>query len=338
MPEFRQNPITKEWVIIATERARRPHDFVAKKKPGELPKFSPDCPFCPGNERLSPPEIYRMDTGGRWDVRVIPNKFSALSREGKRSRTSVGLKRTAAGVGQHEVIIETPDHNMTTALLPLPQVEKIIRCYKDRYFAVSEDPRVELITIFKNHGPAGGASIEHPHAQLIGTPIISPQVRNRMEEALRYFDEAGDCIFCKVLLDEIYDGTRIISENPHFISFLPFASLTPFHTWIFPRRHMASFGEIRDNEVTALAEILRGTLARLYYGLDNPDYNYTIRTAPSENRYCKYYHWYISLIPKLTKVAGFELGSGFFVNVTLPEENAEFLKTVNIPQSAQASA
>ncbi len=336
MPEFRQNPITKEWVIIATERARRPDQFAQKEQPPQLPKYVADCPFCAGNERLTPTENLRIGSGAQWDVRAVPNKFSALSPDGKRSRRNEGLKRTAAGVGIHDVIIETPDHSMTTALLPQAHVEKIVQAYKQRYFTVSEDPRVELITIFKNHGPSGGASIAHPHSQLIATPIISPQVRSRMEEALRHFDEFGDCIFCKVLTDEIYEGKRIISENPHFVCFVPFASLTPFHIWIFPRRHMASFGEIREEEMKSLAGILRDTLARLYYSLGNPDYNYTIRTAPSENRYCKYYHWYISLVPRLTRVAGFELGSGFFVNVTLPEENAQFLRSFPLPQSVTA--
>ncbi|MGH9576706.1 MAG: galactose-1-phosphate uridylyltransferase [Terriglobales bacterium] len=332
MPEFRQNPITKEWVIIATERARRPDAFVRPPGPAVAqPAYYPECPFCPGNEHMSPAETWRHDTGGRWDVRVVPNKFSALSMDGKRTRFNQGLRHTASGVGIHEVIIETPQHNVPIALMPQEHVEIVMRSYKERYFSASDDPRVELITIFKNHGSSGGASQEHPHSQLIATPIISPQVRSRMETALRHFDEAGDCIFCKVLMDEMYDGKRIINENTHFVSFVPFASLSPFHTWIFPRRHQASFGEIRDDELRSLASILRETLARLYHGLGDPDYNYTIRTAPSENRYCKYYHWYLSLIPRLTKVAGFELGSGFFVNVTLPEENAEYLRGVLLP-------
>ncbi len=338
MPEFRQNPITREWVIIATERARRPDQFVHKEKPKELPRRSPTCPFCLGNEHMTPPEVHRLSGPDGWDVRVVLNKYSALALEGEHWRRSEGLKRAAAGVGQHEVLIETPEHGMTTAQLPLPQVEKIIRTYKSRYFAVSEDPRIELITLFKNHGEGAGASLEHAHSQLIGTPIISPQIRSRMEEALRHFDELGECIFCRVLREELAEGTRIISQNQHFVSFVPYASLSPFATYIFPQRHMASFGESQDAEIRSLAWILRDMLARLYYGLENPDFNYTIRTAPCENRYCRYYHWYISLIPRLTKVAGFELGSGFFVNITLPEQNAEFLRNVKIPEPAEAAA
>ena len=333
MPEFRQNPITREWVVIATGRARRPDQFAGKEKAKPLPPFVPSCPFCAGNESLTPPELYRMGGPDSWDVRVVANKFSALALEGEHWRQSDGLKRSAAAVGQHEVIIETPDHSMTTALLPAAGVEKIIETYRSRYFTIGHDPSIELITIFKNHGSAAGASLEHAHSQLIATPIISPQVRSRMEEALRYFDEAGECIFCRVLRDELAEATRIVCENDAFVSFVPYAALSPFHTWIFPRRHMASFGEIQDEEIASLARLLRDTLARLYYGLENPDFNYTVRTAPMENRYCRYYHWYISLIPRLTKVAGFELGSGFYINVALPEESAEFLRGVRLPEA-----
>ncbi len=337
MPEIRQNPITKEWVIIARERARRPDQFAGAKMPKEPPVFDPSCHFCPGNEHLTPPETYRITGSNGWQVRVVPNRFAALSAEGKRVRINQGLlKRTVAGVGIHEVIVETPDHSKTTGLLEPAQVESILRCYKERFAVVSCDPRVELVTVFKNHGAAAGTSLEHPHSQLIGTPIISPQVRNRMEEALRWYDEFGECVFCEVLRTEMEDAARLVVQTEHFASFVPYASLSPFHMWIFPRRHMASFGEILDMELSDLARNLQETLARLYHGLKNPDFNYTIRTAPNENRYVKYYHWYISLVPRLTRVAGFEIGSGFFINTSVPEENAEFLRSVKLPEKQES--
>ena len=337
MAEIRQSPITKEWVIIATERARRPDQFTAGKEKKELPAFVPTCPFCPGNEHLTPPETHRIAGPNGWQVRVVPNRFSALSPVGERMRINEGLlKRTVAGVGIHEVIVETPDHSKTTGLLKPAEVESIIRCYKDRYFAVSEDPRVDLVTVFKNHGAAAGTSLEHPHSQLIGTPIISPQVRNRMEEALRWYDEFGECIFCQVLRSELEEGVRLVVETQHFVSFVPYASLSPFHMWIFPRRHMAAFGEIEEAEISDLARNLQETLARFYHGLKDPDFNYTIRTAPRESRYVRYYHWYISVVPRLTKLAGFEIGSGFFINTTIPEQNAEFLRSVKLPTASSA--
>ena len=332
MPELRQNPITKQWVIIATERARRPHEFVQKKTDAPpVPSYVEKCPFCPGNEHLAPPESFRIGQDGKWQVRVIPNKFAALSSEGEVSRATQGLKRTVSGVGAHEVVIETPDHAATTALLGEEDVAQILQTYKERYFTHTNDSRIQNVTIFKNHGSAAGTSLEHPHSQIIATPIIPPDIRNRMEAALRFYDDCGECLFCKVMIEELAEGERIVHETEHFVSFIPFASLTPFSMWIYPRRHMASYGEIHPEEMRDLARMLRVVLAKVYHGLGNPDFNYVIRTAPSENRYCRYYHWYMSLIPRLTKTAGFELGSGMYINTTLPEANAEFLRNIPLP-------
>ncbi|OFV95632.1 MAG: galactose-1-phosphate uridylyltransferase [Acidobacteria bacterium RIFCSPLOWO2_12_FULL_54_10] len=331
MPELRQNPFTKQWVIIATERAKRPHDFVRKNdNPVTIPSYVANCPFCPGNEHLTPGESHSVHRNGKWQVRVVPNKFSALSSEGELSRMVDGLKRTVNGVGIHEVVVETPDHSQTTALLSEQDIEMIVRSYKDRYFAITDDTRVEHVTIFKNHGTSAGTSLEHPHSQIIATPIIPPDIRTRMEVALRFYDEHGKCIFCKVLMDELAEQVRIVHETQHFVCLVPFASLTPFSLWIFPRRHMASFGEIQPEEMLDLARMLRIVLAKIYNGLANPDFNYVVRTAPGENRYSRYYHWYVSVIPRLTKVAGFELGSGMFINPTIPETNARFLREVDV--------
>ena len=332
MPELRQNPVNKEWVIIATERARRPHELARKlddQKP--LPAYSQTCPFCPGNESMAPPLTMQIVREGNWQVRVVPNKFAALSSEGEVNRRTEGLKRSVSGVGIHEVIVETPDHSKTTALLNDDDAELILQCYHERYLAISRDTRVDLITIFKNHGAVAGSSLEHPHSQLIATPIISPEIRRRMEDAMRFYDDEGRCLFCKVMEEELSDGIRIVEESAFFVAFIPYASLSPFAMWIFPRRHMASFGQIHPEEITDLARLLRSVLARFYFALGNPDFNYVIRSAPSENRYSRYYHWYISLIPRLTRVAGFELGSGMYINVTLPEANAEFLRNVTVP-------
>jgi len=339
MPELRQNPITKQWVIIATERARRPHEFIQKKTDAApLASYVEKCPFCPGNEHMAPPESFRIGQDGRWQVRVVPNKFAALASDGEVSRTTQGLKRTVSGVGVHEVVVETPDHSLTTALLAEEEVRQILECYKQRYFTLTDDPRVQNVTIFKNHGVSAGTSLEHPHSQIIATPIIPPDVRNRVEEALRFFDDSGECIFCKVLKEELADGVRIVHQTDHFVAFIPFASLTPFSLWIYPRRHMASYGEIQDEEMRDLARMLGTILAKLYHGLANPDFNYVLRTSPSEYRYCRYYHWYMSVIPRLTKTAGFELGSGMYINTTLPEVNAEFLRNVETPVAAAMSA
>jgi UDPglucose--hexose-1-phosphate uridylyltransferase len=330
MPELRYNVITREWVIIATERAKRPDQFKRKEEKKALSKFVANCPFCPGNEQMTPPETYVFPSNGPWQVRVAPNKFAAVSSQGERKRTVQGIKRTITGVGVHEVIVETPDHSTTTALLSDREVETIIETYLNRFRAASSDPRVEQVTIFKNHGDAAGTSLEHPHSQLIATPVITTQLRDRLFAALDHFDEYGECIFCRVLEQELKEQIRIVMETEHFVAFIPFAVLTPFSMLIMPRRHMACFQEMNDAETEDLARILRRTLLKAYRGLGDPDYNYVIRTAPDENMGVKYYHWYVSIIPRLTKLAGFELGSGMFINVSLPEENASFLRSFNV--------
>ncbi len=331
MPELRQIRFNKEWVIIATERAKRPEELKIKRPPVVLPHYSETCPFCPGNEHMAPPEVMRINGhGDDWQIRVVPNKFAALAREGEPTRKITRSRRTMNGVGIHDVIIEGRDHSATTALVPDSQVVNLLRCYRTRYLELAKDPRITHITIFKNHGVGAGTSLEHPHSQLIGTPVISHQVRDRMYEALRHYDEFGECIFCEVLGEDLHEGTRIVEVGEHFVALEPFASPTPFITHIFPRRHMASFGDIREEEMVDLGRVLRKVLAKLYFGLENPDFNYTIRSAPAENRGVMYYHWYISVIPRLTQVAGFELGSGMFINTVLPEAAAEFLRNVNV--------
>jgi UDPglucose--hexose-1-phosphate uridylyltransferase len=330
MPELRYNLLTREWVIIATERARRPDQFVRKIEKKPLPAFVANCPFCPGNEKLTPPQTYVVPDDHSWQVRVTPNKFAALSYEGERRREIVGIRRTVTGVGIHEVIVETPDHSKTTALLADREVELIIQTYLNRFKFASSDSRIEQVTIFKNHGEAAGTSLEHPHSQMIATPVITTQLRDRLFNALNHFDEFGECIFCRVLDQELKEGVRVVLETEHFVSFIPFASLTPFSMLIMPRRHMACFAEMNGAEAADLARNLRRTLAKLYHGLVDPDYNYVIRTAPTEYCGVKYYHWYVSIIPRLTRMAGFELSSGMFINVSLPEENASFLRGIQV--------
>ncbi len=331
MPELRQNRFTKEWVIVATERARRPEELRVKREPKVVPSHVATCPFCAGNEHLTPPEVMRLNDGdASWQVRVVPNKFAALSREADMRRNFHRSLRTMSGFGVHDVIVETPDHSQTTALMPDAHVANIIRCYKRRFEELSLDPRIAHVTIFKNHGLDAGTSLEHPHSQLIATPIISSQVRGRMYEALRHYDEFGECIFCTALAEELQDRRRVVIASEHFVALEPFAAATPFCTHIYPRRHMASFGYITKEETADLAHVLRTILGKLYFGLQNPDFNYTIRTAPAECAGVLYYHWYLSVIPRLTRVAGFELGSGMFINTVLPEAAAEFLRNVKV--------
>ena len=340
MPELRQNFVTKEWVIIATERAKRPEDMVLRRPVKPVAAHVASCPFCPGNEDKTPPELLRLRGlhQADWSVRVVPNKFAALSREIQPERTIRRSRRTIKGFGVHDVIVESPDHSKIMALMSDAQVSDILRVYKARYSELSLDPRIAHITIFKNHGADAGTSLEHPHSQLVATPVISYQVRQRFQEALRHYDEYGDCIFCQTLEEELSENVRVVSATEHFVALELFASPTPFFTHIYPRRHMASFGDISEAELTDLGRVLRSILGKLYHGLENPDFNYTIRTAPAECVGVKYFHWYVSVIPRLTRVAGFELGSGMFINTVPPEAAAEFLRNIKVEDAAAASA
>lgn len=329
MPEVRLNTITGDWVVIATERARRPEQFAQKRERKPLPEHSPGCPFCPGNEAQTPAATLAIDApGGGWAVRSVPNKFSALVPEGEPTRRAEGHRTSMTGVGLHEVIIETPAHNLTTALLPVAQVERILEAYRRRFAAFYADPRIEHVILFKNHGEAAGTSLEHPHSQIVGTPVVPGQVRQRIEEALRHWGDLGACVYCRTLDDELADGSRVVAANASFVAFVPYAALSPFHVWIFPRQHRADFGSVSDAELADLAAILRDVLGRLYRGLEDPDFNYVIRSLSPNEGAVKYYHWYLSLVPRLNKAAGFELGTGMFINTALPEASAAFLRDV----------
>ncbi len=340
MSELRQNFATKEWVVIATERARRPEEMASRRERRPAVSFVASCAFCPGNEKLTPPEILRVPAGidVPWQARVVPNKFAALSREAALTRTVHRSRRSINGFGIHDVIVETPDHSQAMALMPDADVARILHIYKTRYDELSLDPRIALITIFKNHGIDAGTSLEHPHSQMIATPVTSLQVRERFQHALRYFDDFGECMFCQAIEEELQDQTRIVAVSEYFVALELYASAAPFSTHIYPRRHMASFGDVSAAEMNDLARMLRLTLAKLYYGLADPDFNFTIRSAPTDSVGVKYFHWYLSVIPRLTRVAGFELGSGMFINTVLPEAAAEFLRKVDVERAKDRTA
>jgi UDPglucose--hexose-1-phosphate uridylyltransferase len=331
-PELRQNLVTRQWVIISPQRANRPHDFEKKENKKEtLPRYSPKCPFCRGNEKWEgSAEVLRIGDKKNWRVRVIPNKYPVLLKEGVREWQVSGIKRKMTGIGIHEVIIESPWHNLSPALFSQQQIIYILQAYKKRFREIAQDKRLEQIIIFKNHGEAAGTSLIHPHSQLVATPIVPYQIRFRYEEAERYFDNTGRCVFCQILAEELSAGERIITQNKHFVSFVPYAALSPYHIWIFPKVHACSFQNITLSEIKDLASILKDILARLYFGLDNPAYNYIIRSSPLDISQSDCFHWYISIVARVTKSAGFELGSGMFVNPLPPEESAKFLRNVKL--------
>jgi len=288
--EFRQNPATKEWVIVAPERAKRPDQFARAGERKPKPAFDKDCPFCRGNEAKTPPEVYRIDRDGDWGVRVVPNKFAALhpTQEPERVRENLYLK--VQGFGVAEVVIETPEHHQTLATMAVPAVRDVLMAYLQRYHELAKDDRLDLITIFRNHGERAGTSLEHPHSQIIATPIVPINLRHQIERAQRYSDDHGLCVYCTILLQEQSLEARIVVESRHFIAFEPHASRSPFETWIMPHRHASVFGQITPHEIDDLALVLRMVLAKLYYGIKDPDYNYVTHSAPVDEEGVEYFH------------------------------------------------
>ena len=329
MPELRQNLATKQWVIIAAERAKRPQQSLEAYRPltEDYPEYDPNCPFCPGNEEIER-EITRVPAGENWQVRVVHNKYPALQKEGERIRSFDGVHRRISGVGHHEVVIESPRHNLCAALDTPQHLSMVLGTLQSRCCELARDPRVEHIICFQNHGEHAGTSLLHPHSQIIALPVVPYEVRMRAEEARRYFDDIGICVFCQMLHDELRVGERIVAENASFVAFILYAALSPFHTWIVPRRHEASFLYASPTELADLGDILHCVLRKLYCGLHDPDYNYIIRTAPLRDPGHEYLHWYLTVVPRVTRAAGFELGSGMFINTTLPESAAAFLRSV----------
>ncbi len=329
MPEFRQNMVSKEWVIIAPERARRPDQFVrGKGRKGPLPDFQKDCPFCPGNEGLTPPPLFSIERNGRWSLRVVPNKFAALQSDLTTRRRHEGKFLKADGFGMAEVIIESPFHNRTIATMELEEVQNVVHAYRERYLALSKVEELDLITIFRNYGERAGTSLEHPHSQIIATPIVPPHVRNSLYQSQLACDAFGDCIYCGMIEEELRQKVRIVKETEYFVVLCPFASRSPFETRIYPKIHRSSYGAISDRESKDLALVLRDTLRRISFGLHDPDYNYIIRSTPIKDRDVKYHHWYLVIVPKLTTPAGFEIGTGIYINTNPPEQCAEFLRGV----------
>jgi UDPglucose--hexose-1-phosphate uridylyltransferase len=331
MPEFRQNMVSKEWVIIATERAKRPDNFVQKKEERKpLPPHKKDCPFCAGNESLTPPSLFSIEKNGVWSLRVVPNKFAALQSQLTTDRKHEGRFLKADGFGIAEVVIETPSHHLTIATMDPVDVKNTVIAYKERYTALSKNGRIDLITIFRNYGERAGTSLEHPHSQIIATPIVPPHVRNPLYQSQLACDTYGDCIYCGMMEEERRQQVRVVEETEYFLVVCPFASRSPFETRIYPKVHRSSFASISDRELIDFASVLQKTLKRLCVGLNDPDYNYVIRSAPIEDSEVKYHHWYVVIVPKLTTPAGFEIGTGIYINSTLPEQCAEFLRGVTI--------
>ncbi|MBN2216841.1 MAG: galactose-1-phosphate uridylyltransferase [Pirellulales bacterium] len=330
MPDLRKDPIVGRWVIVAKSRAKRPHDFDAPLS-RRANRF---CPFCEGNEYSTPNEIMAYRESGSqpdregWRVRVVPNKFPALEIEGSLNKRGEGMYDMMQGVGAHEVIIESPRHLVSTSQLTEPQIREVLWVYRDRLVDLKKDPRLVYGMIFKNVGAAAGASLEHTHSQLIVTPIVPINVWEEMTGSLEFYNYRGRCVYCDMIQQELAQEKRIVLDTPGFVAFCPFASRFPFETWILPKNHSSHYEHIQKNEVEELSGMMRQVVGKIEAALDRPAYNYIIHTAPFDTQELGHYHWHIEIMPSLTKAAGFEWGTGFYINPVPPEEAAMFLSEV----------
>lgn len=328
MPQLRKDPVTSRWVIVDVENSSGVDAFPARPRI----KSSKTCPFCPGNESMTPPEISAArEKGGAkgsggWQIRVVPNKFPALKIEESTEKMALGIYDKLGGFGAHEVIIENPVHDQEIANSSAEQVALILRTFRDRCLDLRKDTRIRYILIFKNYGQDAGASLEHPHSQLIALPIIPSRVSGEIKGALKHYQYTERCIYCDMLNQERSEKKLTIHEEADFIAMAPFASRFPFESWVLPKAHEASFDGTSDEKLMGLARILKTTLSKMKNALKDPSYNLMIHTLPITGKEFESFHWHIEIIPHLTRVAGFELGTGFYLNPTPPELAANILR------------
>jgi UDPglucose--hexose-1-phosphate uridylyltransferase len=325
MPELRKDLLSDIWVVIAPERKLRPQ---FSNLSGEDFLSPENCPFCEGNESMTPPEIYAVRNNNKpnqpgWQLRVVPNKFPALRVEGNLEKRGEGLYDKITGIGAHEVVIETNSHTKGIDEL---EIEAITNIFKRRILDLKKDIRLRYIQVFKNHGIRAGATISHPHSQVVGMPVVPARVKERLENAKAHYDDKERCIYCDIIFHESEQHKRVLFETSDYIVMSPYAPRFPFELAIYPRMHSASFEEMGDDGVKKLAAVFRDTLKKLNKALEQPAYNLLLHNAPFDNDYKNYFHWHLELVPLINGTGGFELGTYTYINPTPPEEAIEVLK------------
>lgn len=338
MSELRRDPIVGRWVIIAPERGLRPHFAkVEARKDSEIE----NCPFCEGNESKTPPEIIAYGAPGRepntpgWDVRVIPNKFPALRVEAGIERLGFGLLDKVSGTGAHEVVVETPRHDITLGELSEDNITLVLRAWKERIIDLDKDDRLRYALVFKNKGIEAGASLPHSHSQIIATPITPMVVKEELNASKEYYCEKERCIFCDYIYQELRDKKRVIYQDEHYVVLSAYAARFPYEVWILPKEHLADFQLVSDEQLYILAGLLKNLLGGYKEILGDPPYNLLLHNAPLRTPRPGYwltveedYHWHFEILPRLTRVAGFEWGTGFYINPVTPEHACKVLKKV----------
>ncbi len=331
MSELRLDPTTREWVIIATERAKRPRDLVSRAPHPPSEAHVADCPFCPGNEAQTTGETasYLDPVTGLWRVRAFENKFPAVRPDGTADRfQDHPLALSVKGVGIHEVLVESALHNRLLAQMEDDEVFDVVRAYRDRLRDMYTHDYVRQVIIFKNHGPSAGTSLEHPHSQIVASPVVPRHRRHQYDVAVQHYDERGRNLYMEMVEFELERGVRVVRETCSFVEMHPYASRRPFETWIVPKSPRASFAEVVDDELRQFGCALRDALHGLFVGLNDPDFNHVLYTAALGDENEPHFCWHLRIYPRLTAVAGFEIGSGVHINTSVPEDTAQFMRGV----------
>ncbi|MCR4323068.1 MAG: DUF4921 family protein [Candidatus Azambacteria bacterium] len=330
--ELRQDLVSGDWVVIALARGKRPHAFATSTKTKNVARPLSQCPFETLSEKKEKPLVrYDYRQGGHmtgWSVVAVPNKFPAFSKGICRSFSKEGPYTMAEGVGSHEVFI-LRDHKRYIPDLDAEEMINLVRAYRERYQSLAHEKCIAYVLVFHNHGREAGASLPHPHSQLIAMPVIPPDVSRSLRGSERFFHEHGTCVHCEMIQYELRVKKRIIDENERFVAFTPFASKMAFEIRIFPKIHQPNFGMLEDNDLALVAKMLQKQLTRLRKGLNDPAYNFFIHTSPEGEKHA-HYHWHIEILPKTSIWAGFEMGTGIEISAIAPEDAAAFLRKVKI--------
>jgi UDPglucose--hexose-1-phosphate uridylyltransferase len=328
MSELRQDRTTGAWTIIAPERGLRPHHVSATELARErVPRFEPTCPFCPGNESQLPgmiAETHCNEPPG-WRTRIVPNKFPALTLDAPAPHPIPGLHMIRA-YGAHEVVIENPRHDTDLTAMDDGEITAVVECYYQRFTELARRPGIETVVLFRNHGARSGASLRHPHAQLIALGLAIPKLRLMAEWGCQHYRETSRCPTCEELELETKLGERVVDETRDFLAFVPFAAERSFEVLLVPKRHQASFAEIAEDEVKDLAIQLRQSLQRLKAVHDDPPHNLIIESAGKSGLGAPHLHWRLRIVPGLVRWGAFEVGTGMAINPSRPEQDAEALR------------
>ena len=326
MSEYRRDPVTDRWVIIAPDRAQRPRVMTFDDEDRLESEY---CPFCPGHESATPPSIVDFpEDSDDWDVRIVPNKYPAVRSDADEPGSPSPLFERRAGLGTHEVVVESPRHVISLTDLKADQLERVIGAWRSRLAELAEDTRLEYALLFKNQGARAGATVEHAHSQLMALPMVPTFLEAELQGSRRYFDRHERCVFCDLVEHNLDSGDRLVYANDAVVAFAPFASRFPFELWVMPRGHAAEFQAAGSTTNAAIADALGAVLDRLHQALDDPPYNMAVHTAPLRAGPLEHFHWHIEIIPALSNQAGFEWGSGWHINSTPPESAAAHLRKI----------